>query len=93
MAYDPNNRALTFEQACAKFRQRFTMEHVPGWALEPRADGTHYAPQYSSDREWYDRTFFYGEHYLAGKRHCHSTFPSWPLGVRLAEPFHVEQGN
>lgn len=79
-------RTLSFEAAKAQFSQRFTVEHVPAWARQP-LDGKYYAPQYASDREWYERTFFKGEHKLATVRFCYSTCPTWPLGQWLDAPF------
>ena len=74
----------TFEEACRQFVHRYTMEHVPSWAHAQRSDGTFYAPQYQSDREWYEKTKFYGEPgHVGGKKECHSSGQSWPLGMRL----------
>lgn len=80
-------RTLTFEQAKAQFPNRYTMENVPAHAKVPATNGKYYAPQYSSDAEWYQRTFFKGESELATARHCYSTCPSWPLGQWLDEPY------
>jgi hypothetical protein len=61
------------------------MEHVPSWArLRPCDQGgtgtQHYAPQFRTDREWYDK--FSGEGHV-GKRekHCHTSGHSFPLGL------------
>jgi hypothetical protein len=80
-------RKLSFEDAKAIYTKRFTMEHVPSWAGINPGNGLYYAPQYSSDREWYSRTFFEGESKLATERHCYSTYPTWPLGQWLHQPF------
>lgn len=81
-------RKLSFEQAKAKYVHRYTMEHVPQWAKEPAPNGKHYAPQYSTDREWYDNTFFPGENGIeANDRHCRSDKQSWPLGQWLDTPY------
>lgn len=80
-------RKLTFEAAKAQFVNRYTMENVPRHAQTPAANGKFYAPQYASDKEWYDRTFFKGENELATARHCYSTNPSWPVGQWLDAPF------
>lgn len=80
----------SFEQACSRYVHRFTMDHVPEWARMVREDGTFYAPQYRSDREWYDNTLFPGEAaYPFGKRDtsCFSTGATWPLGQSLAKPY------
>lgn len=76
------------EKAKKQYIHRFTMEHVPQWALELRPDGTHYAPQYRSDREWYDNTVFPGEagHY-GPKTSCITSNQTWPLGMSLAATF------
>lgn len=84
---------MSFEDAKRTFVQRFTMEHVPAWALDKRIDGTHYAPQYRSDREWYENTVFPGDtggRFTAppeGARYCEARNPSWPLGQSLDAPF------
>jgi hypothetical protein len=86
-------RKLSFEQAKAAYLQRFTMEHVPTWAARRPCDsgGTatwYYAPQYRSDKEWYDNTRFPGEPGWIGiGTDCHSTNPSWPLGQHLDQPY------
>jgi hypothetical protein len=78
----------TFEQACAQFVNRFTMDHVPAWARQARPDGTFYAPQWRSDREWYNNTTFPGEPGLHGNsRHCRSAYPPMPLGTSLVKPY------
>lgn len=77
----------TLAQAKAQFVHRFTMEHVPKWTKSRRDDGTFYAPQFSSDAEWYAHTLFHGESPLADKNHCHTSGQTWPLGKSLAEPY------
>lgn len=74
----------TFEQATSRYVHRFTMEHVPAWAKARREDGTFYAPQYRTDREWYENTTFPGEPgHIGDKRHCYTSNQSWPLGQSL----------
>lgn len=79
----------TFEHACRTYVNRFTMEHVPEWARKQPKDhgGTatwYYAPQYRSDREWYDNTSFPGEPDHIGRiTECWSRNATWPLGQRL----------
>jgi hypothetical protein len=81
-------RPITFEQAKAQYVYRYTMEHVPAWALRTSETGKYYAPQYSTDAEWYDNTRFPGEHEVgAHDGHCMSTNQSWPLGHWLDAPF------
>lgn len=80
----------SFEEAKRKYLNRFTMEHVPQWAKEPvNFRGDYYAPQFKSDKEWYENTKFPGEPGGPNKnsRHCEST-PTWPLGKAfLKAPF------
>lgn len=77
-------RPISFEQAKARYVNRYTMEHAPSWAHK-LCDGKRYAPHYRTDREWYDNTKFYGESELAGKGYCYSTNQSWPLGLFLCD--------
>lgn len=83
-----NTPKLSFEKACAQYVHRFTMEHVPQWAREQREDGTYYAPQFRSDREWYENTIFppHNEHSATD---CHSSGHTWPLGQALPEPYYI----
>lgn len=92
-------RKLSFEEAKRRYVHRFTMEHVPSWACERPCDsgGTatwYYAPQYRTDKEWYDNTAFPGEpEHILGARHngcCDSRNPSWPIGQQLAQPYRVQ---
>lgn len=81
-------KRLSFSDARAQYVHRFTMDHVPAWARKVRPDGTYYAPQYASDREWYERTKFPGEPGLPGDcKYCESSGQTWPLGQSLAAPF------
>lgn len=84
-------RVITFEQACRRYHQRFTMEHVPTWADKPvvQADGSvkYPAPHYASDKEWYDNTEFMGEGTTAVTKYCRSMNRSYPLGKWLDEPY------
>lgn len=86
-------RVISFEQAKARYIHRFTMEHVPAWSrLRPCDQGgteTWFcAPQFRTDREWYDNTLFPGEGHV-GKRetHCYTTGHTFPLGIRLDQPY------
>ena len=89
-------RKLTLEQAKARFPHRFTMEHCPAWALSPfnpdtKLAGKYPAPQYRTDKEWYDNTVFPGELGVHGNcNHCHANNPSWPLGKSLSLPYSRE---
>jgi hypothetical protein len=79
---------LSFRDACARYPHRFTMDHVPAWASVERPDGSFYAPQWASDREWYAATTFPGEPGLHGNaKHCASGPCTWPLGQALAVRF------
>jgi hypothetical protein len=83
------NRKISFEDACRQYVHRFTMDHVPEWARTPLKVGKYYAPQYRSDREWYDNTVFPGEPGHYGTRNeCNTHGQTWPLGQWLTEPFH-----
>ncbi len=74
---------ITFEKACKRFPNRFTMEHVPSWATSMRnIKGKYYAPQYKTDREWYASTDFHDN-----MRTCQSHDQTWPLGQFLDEPY------
>lgn len=84
-------RKLSFEQAKAQYVHRFTMDHKPVWAKLPSDHGKFFAPQYASDREWYDGCVFPGEPGLHGNsKHCESAAGSWPLGEWLDKPFEVK---
>lgn len=82
-------KSITFEQAMARFPHRFTCEHVPAWARQPAPNGRYYAPQYASDREWYEKTEFHGEGEMADKKHCFSSGQPWPCGQWLDAPYQV----
>lgn len=76
----------TFEDARARYVHRFTMEHMPAWARKPADNGKFYAPQYRTDREWYDNFIFVGQDGTrAGEQR--STNESWPLGQWLDAPY------
>jgi hypothetical protein len=79
-------RAVSFEQACSRYVHRYTVEHIPAWSREP-CNGKYYAPQFRSDREWYENTKFYGENEVATKKHCYTSGQTWPLGQWLDQPF------
>lgn len=87
-------RRPSFAQARQRYPNRFTMEHVPDWARRRPVDdgGTlskFYAPQFRSDREWYEHTLFPGESGHPGDpHHCFTTGQTWPLGQWFDQPFH-----
>lgn len=91
-------RALSFQQAKAAYGHRYTMEHVPDWAKRPlfhpdRKTYVYCAPQFRTDREWYEATRFKGEDGWIGiGSDCYTTGHTWPLGEGfLAEPFHLNR--
>ena len=74
----------SLDEAKNKYPHRYTMEHVPEWARKPADNGKYYAPQYRSDKEWYDNTEFPTN---PREKHCQSNNPSWPKGQWLDKPF------
>jgi hypothetical protein len=86
-------RKISFSQACALYVHRFTMEHVPSWATRaPSATGgtseKFYAPQFTSDKEWYANTVFPDEPgYFGDGSHCNTSGATWPLGQWLDSPY------
>jgi len=87
---------LSFEEAKRRYVYRYTMEHVPSWAHTLNTgNGFYYAPQYRTDREWYDNTLFPGdpEHKEWGgdRNHCVSRNQSWPLGKWLTTPYTINK--
>lgn len=80
-------RTLSFENAKQQYPHRYTMEFVPSWAALQANNGKYYAPQYRSDREWYEKTLFVGETALADHDYCYSSGQTWPLGEWLERPY------
>lgn len=94
------NRAITLEEAKRQYVHRYTMEHKPAWAEKPMKEylqgagysqtlvTVYYAPQYATDKEWYERTSFPGEgDVMADEDYCYSHSQTWPLGRELNKPF------
>lgn len=80
----------TLAQACAIYINRFTADHVPAWAKKVAPNGLFYAPQFASDKEWYENTKFYGEPGHIGVRHeCYTSGQTWPMGQWLNTPYSV----
>lgn len=79
----------TFAQACTAYVHRYTIDHVPAWALKPcEGNGRYYAPQFASDAEWYANTRFHGEPGHFGRRNeCYTSGQTWPRGQWLDAPF------
>lgn len=86
-------RAISLALAKSRYPHRFTMEHVPAWARHRPVEhgGTetrYYAPQFRTDREWYENTRFPGEEgHLGDAEDCTTRDQTWPLGHWLDEPF------
>ena len=86
---------MDFQEAKSKYVHRYTMEHVPNWAKRQAPNGKYYAPQYTTDKEWFDNTQFYDPaipdcKQLAEKNSCYSSGQSWPLGHWLSIPLNKE---
>jgi hypothetical protein len=83
----------TFERAKAQYVHRYTMEHVPAWTAQINANnGKYYAPQFRTDREWYDNTVFPGEpghseYRIRKSEYCETRNQTWPLGQWLDRPY------
>lgn len=84
-------RKLSLADACARYTNRYTAEHVPVWTRKPcEGNGLFYAPQFASDVEWYNNTRFYGEVGHIGKRNdCYTSGQTWPFGNWLGEPYAI----
>ncbi len=78
-------RSMGFEQAKQAFPLRFTMENIPHWA-GVSVNGLYHAPQYATDREWYDNTIFPGEE-GGDDRKAISQNQTYPLGRTMKTPF------
>ena len=78
-----NGKQLTKSQRAEALRiyvHRFTAEHKPMWANEPRPDGLAYPVQFASDEEWLDNTDFpinKDGTFCARPSSCRSN-PTWP---------------
>lgn len=95
MAYGPRTLASLCKPSVKRdilaiFVHRFTMDHVPAWALKERADGTFYAPHFASDAEWLSNTVVrtrkdgeLDQRFSA----CETSGETWPLGKALAAPY------
>lgn len=76
--------------ALMRYVHRYTAEHVPTWALKPRATGDYCAPQFRSDVEWLENTTF-RTHVVGGRTRlggeCETTGQTWPFGKSLPAPY------
>jgi len=79
-------KQITFTEAKAQYVHRYTMDYVPTWALKPANNGKYYAPQYASDKEWFENTKFPPDP-MCYKSNCYTTNQTWPLGQWLDEPY------
>lgn len=84
-------RPITLRQAPKLYPHRYTTEHIPTWARKPiqlNGQTRYYAPQYTTDKEWYNNTKFPGEAGIPIKcPYCYSTNHTFPMGVWLTEPY------
>ena len=84
----------TLAEACRMYPHRYTMEHIPEWAKKPCINtitgevSFYYAPQFRTDKEWYENTLFPGEMGEEGHElYCYTLTATWPLGHTLPEPY------
>lgn len=83
---------MSFEEACRRYVHRYTVDHFPQWAKKPVVpEGMgrirFYAPQWRSDREWYEYHLF-PPHNPFSKTSCHATrVPTFPMGLWLSDPW------
>lgn len=71
----------------AAYVHRFTKDHKPGWANQPRPDGTPYPVQFASDADWLANTEFRVRSDGRLDRritHCRS-HPTWPDNPELRQ--------
>jgi hypothetical protein len=85
-------RSISFDHARSEYKNRFTCEHVPAWSSqslrEQGGDSDLFcAPQYKTDKEWYDNTDFPGENGNDLRHCCVSRNQSWPMGKSLTAPY------
>lgn len=81
---------MNFETAKQRYVHRFTMEHVPDWAVQRPCDHGgaaewFYAPQYRTDKEWFENTAF--PPHSGHRTDCRSSNQSWPIGQKLTAPY------
>lgn len=84
------------QAALRSFVHRYTGNHVPHWTQKAAPNGNFYAPQYTDDKEWLEKTTFpvvfkkSGMQLASGSDvHCQSNTPSFPWGEWLNAPFKV----
>lgn len=75
------------DKALQVYSNRYTCEHVPGWAFEPNeVNGYYYAPQFLTDAEWLENTYFPVNDActtLCEWVHCRTSDATFPLGQWL----------
>jgi hypothetical protein len=84
---------VTFADAVRRYVHRFTMEHTPAWAQQQAPNGSYYAPQFRTDREWYENTKFPPDNPFANgpqDTSCYTSGQTWPLGQWLDVPYGTE---
>lgn len=75
-------------EALARYVDRFTREHVPTWARQPRPCGNPYPVQFDSDADWLANTYFRvtARGALADfndRRGDCQSYPTWPDNPEL----------
>lgn len=85
-AFTPSR--IRFDTAIKRYPNRFTLEHIPSWALKPLF-GKYFAPLYASDREWYDNTQFPEEIEQLPRDQCLSKNFSYPIGKWLKRQYYI----
>ena len=82
------------QDVLSSFAQRYTGNHVPQWTKKPAPNGNFYAPQYTNDQEWLEKTMFpvvfkKSDMQLASGAdvYCQSNTPTFPWGEWLDAPF------
>lgn len=78
-------KRMDYNRARATYPHRYTMEHIPAWARKPAPNGKYYAPQFRTDREWFENTKFPPDSY--DENHCYTSNETWPLGQWLDQPY------
>ena len=76
---------MTLEEAKRTYTNRYTMDYKPPWAMRAAPNGKYFAPQYASDKEWYENTLFPPNNPLS-RTSCWSRDPTWPMGEWLSKP-------
>jgi hypothetical protein len=77
---------MTLSEAKRRYVHRYTMEHVPAWSQTAAPNGKFYAPQYRSDKEWFEASRFPPDPICYGSD-CYSSGQTWPLGQWLDAPY------